>query len=29
MKLKGMKWNEIMVEGDWYGREGKPNTPTI
>ena len=18
MKLKGMKWNEIMVEGDWY-----------
>ena len=22
MKLKGMKWNEIMVEGDWYAREG-------
>ena len=21
-KLKGMKWNEIMVEGDWYAREG-------
>jgi len=22
MKLKGMKWNEIMVEGSWYAREG-------
>ena len=21
-KLKGMKWNEIMVEGEWYAREG-------
>ena len=21
-KLKGMKWNEILVEGEWYAREG-------
>jgi hypothetical protein len=21
-KLKGMRWNEIMVEGEWYAREG-------
>ena len=26
MKLKGMKWNEIMVEGDWYAREGTQYT---
>ena len=26
MKLKGMKWNEIMVEGDWYPREGTQYT---
>ena len=25
-KLKGMKWNEIMVEGDWYAREGTQYT---
>ena len=25
-KLKGMKWNEIMVEGDWYAREGTEYT---
>ena len=21
-KLKGMRWNEIMIEGEWYAREG-------
>ena len=26
MSLKGMKWNEIMVEGDWYP-EKEHNTP--
>ena len=26
MKLKGMKWNEIMVEGEWYPREGTEYT---
>ena len=26
MKLKGMKWNEIMVEGEWYAREGTEYT---
>ena len=26
MKLKGMRWNEIMVEGDWYAREGTQYT---
>ena len=26
MKLKGMKWNEIMIEGDWYAREGTQYT---
>ena len=26
MKLKGMKWNEIMVEGEWYAREGTQYT---
>ena len=25
-KLKGMKWNEIMVEGEWYAREGTEYT---
>ena len=25
-KLKGMKWNEIMVEGEWYAREGTQYT---
>ena len=28
MKLKGMKWNEIMVEGDWYA-EKEHNIHTI
>ena len=25
-RLKGMKWNEIMVEGEWYAREGTEYT---
>ena len=25
-KLKGMKWNEIIVEGEWYAREGTEYT---
>ena len=25
-KLKGMKWNEIKVEGEWYAREGTEYT---